>query len=154
MNKEVIERKHVRLFDPKEHIVSQILNDLGDKQKSAAHLLRRWGRDETLHIRCYYCWTEEAQEYECSDGRIFGVGETRLYRVDNLERVSELAFIPASASEELTILHSFRNDAGMFDVEAQMSSMKTLATIRSCKAFFWDSSGDPTRAGSSSRSRS
>lgn len=55
---------------------------------------------------------------------------------------------------KLTILQILRNEGGILVAEAQMSSMKTLATMRSCRAFLRDSSTPLTRAGSSSRSRS
>lgn len=56
--------------------------------------------------------------------------------------------------ERLTILQIFLNEGGMFAEDAQMSSIKTFATIRSCVAFLCNSSGDDNFKGSSSRLRS
>lgn len=46
------------------------------------------------------------------------------------------------------------NHGGMMANEARMSSINTWATICSCSAFFWSSSGLAILAGSSSRLRS
>ena len=65
-----------------------------------------------------------------------------------------VARLRPSAYGGLTIWQILRNEGGMLEDEAHMSSINTFATIRSCRAFFCNSSVVLTLAGSSSKSRS
>jgi hypothetical protein len=165
MSQKVVERKHVRLLNTKEDIVCQVLDDFGNEKQSSTHFLGWRSRHQALNIWSNNGRAEETQENEGSNSRVLCIGEPRLNSICNLQVVSLL--FPFSLEKKrkrkrnrkrwhfrLTILQILRNEGGMFVTDAQMSSMKTFATMRSCRAFLRDSSTPLTRAGSSSRSRS
>lgn len=125
----MVEREHVRFFGTEQDIVGKILHDLGDQQQSASHLLGGRSRNKSFDFWGHDGRAEEAQEYKSSHSGVLCIWKTRLDCLRDLNLLAVRQFRRVFFYNSLTMLQTLRNELGMLEEDAQISSTKTLVTI-------------------------